>query len=196
MNSEESLKLYKFSEAVYSEVDGKINAILSEAALSKDKLLDESNDEGLALAYEKIKLEKKKIENKYVKLASSAELDAKRRVLIHREKLAAQVFENLRYDLIEFTKSADYLNWLKVRLTECPSDKTGVISVGCADENKLPELLKSAKGCTGEVDKTILIGGFTVYYEQDGIVIDKTLDTMLKDSRDEFNQGAYLKITD
>lgn len=196
MNDFDSAKLQKFSQSVYKDVDEKIEIILSEAEASRREVIEQSNDEGLTLAYDKIKAEKKKIVNKYVRIVSAAELDTKRKVLQHRQKLADQLFENIKYDISDFMKTAEYSVWLVKSVKSAPEMGKGVISVGTADEDKLEMLLKELDGFTAKTDKTITLGGFTLYFEESGVLIDNTLAAKLSEQRELFNQSSYLKLTD
>lgn len=189
MNDFESAKLRKFSQAVYKEVDEQIFSILEEAAVMKEEILESSTDEGLEIAYDRIKDQKKKIEQKYVKQISSCELENQRRVLLHRIKLENLVFENVKYDLIRFTKSDSYKLWLKEKLSAI-SQHDAVINVRAEDA----ELVRSLTDMTVCDDQTIKLGGFSALDEKKGTIIDNTLDTMLCDEKEAFINRGLLKL--
>ena len=188
MNDFESAKLRKFSQAVYKEVDEQIFSILEEAAVMKEEIIESSTDEGLEIAYDRIKDQKKRIEQKYVRQISSSELENQRRVLLHRKKLEDLVFENVKYDLIRFTKTDSYKGWLKEKLKSVTFADS--ISVRAEDA----ELFKELTSIAVTTDNSIKLGGFFAHNENQGTIIDLTLDTMLGDEKEAFINRGLLKL--
>lgn len=192
MNDFESAKLQRFSQAVYREVDEQIFSILEEATEMKNQIIDSSTDEGLEDAYNQIKEQKKKIELKYVRDISSAELENQRRVLLHRKELEKRLFDSVTARVIKFTESEEYTQWLSKKL-ESVSLENATLYVKSSDKEKISALVK--EGVIVCESDEILLGGFMAYYEE-GKLCDYTLDTALCDAKEQFINKALLKINE
>lgn len=193
-------KLERFSSAVDCEVDSKIEGILAEAVSSREKMIEKAQDNCLYEAYDRIKDEMKKIISKYIKLYSKAELESKKEILLYREKLAEQVFDNVKVKFIEFTNSDTYKDYLvKLAIQEIknfPEEKTAIIYVSKKDM-KFAEDILSAIGSNYSVEEkaSIKLGGIAIYFENLNIQDDKTLDSALESQRDVFNHSNSLKLS-
>ena len=64
------------------------------------------------------------------------------------------------------------------------------------DDQKYQELIKKAFGgdCTFKIDTAIHIGGIRAYNSEMGIVADKTLDSMLEDQREWFEENSGMAV--
>ena len=188
----ESEKLERFVNAVNSEVDKEIDRIISEAEASKMEMIEAAKDESLNMAYDKIKDSVKKVQAKYVKIVSKAELDSKKDVLIQREKLTQKVFDNIMQSLIAFREKPQYLKYL---IDVAKSQKLNDSVVIClrAEDMKYSSDIKKALGvsCEFREDATIKLGGLSVLYADQGMLMDKTIDLALSEQRDIFNGKNY-----
>lgn len=184
-----------FSEAVNSEVSVKVEDIMKSAEDEKDKLLEKANDEALQMAYDRIKKEIKVIQAKYFKIIAKAGLDSKKQILTHREELIADLFKSIENELIAFKNSASYEKYLTDCITSEKIQPGAVIFIAPSDE-KYQGAIKAClpKGCTVETDNNIKLGGLSVMYREDNIIIDKTIDSKLKDERIQFNRKNCFSI--
>lgn len=192
-------RLERFSKAVYNEVNERIEQILSEAQASRKEILEKTNDASLGEAYDTIQSDMKKIVDKYAKKVSLSELDTKKGVLLHREKLATQVFDNVRSRISDFTKSDEYKDYLVNTLSQelSKTDKNHSLTVYLSKEdmkyeNELSELLQKR----GKVDKSfaVKLGGFILEDNDSSTLVDCTFDQGLVDAREEFNRNSALRL--
>ena len=193
-------KLQRFEKAVSDEIDNKIKKINASAEASRDEIIEKANDESLIEAYDKIKDEIKNISQKYTKLVSKAELDSKREVLLHREKILKQILDNVIAKLYEFTKSDKYINYIKKSLNdEIPKDTdlNDIVVYVSKDDISLEKEIKNAIGDTVSVESrdSIKIGGICVFFKSENIIKDRTLDSALEEQRVIFNQSDSLRLS-
>ena len=183
-----SKKMEKFCDAVNCEIKSKVNCIIDEAEKSKGELLNQANDAALQLAYDRIKENVKQISAKYFKLVAKAELDSKKEVLKYREQLIVSLFKSVEERISEFRNTAAYEEFLKNRLKACEVKAGAVIFLNPCDMKYSKALSKLIpKGCEIKEDTSFKSGGFSVFYPDENIMIDKTIDSAIKEGRAEFN---------
>jgi len=183
-----SKKMEKFCDAVNCEIECKVNSVIDEAEKSKSELLNQANDAALQLAYDRIKENVKQISAKYFKLVAKAELDSKQEVLKYREQLIVSLFKTVEERISEFRNTDAYEEFLRNRLKDCEVKAGAVIFLNPCDmkySKALSELLP--KGCEIKEDTSFKSGGFSVFYPDENIMIDKTIDSAIKEGRTEFN---------
>lgn len=181
-------KLKKLEDAVNAEVEKKIENMLSEADKTRSDFLNSAADEALQLAYDRIKAQVKQISAKYNKIAAKAEFDGKKEVLLHREELIKNLFNTVENKLSMFRKSAEYKDFMIKQLKGEKIKKDAVILLGSEDVGMSEELKNNLpESCVIKEDSTIRFGGLSIMYEKDNVIIDKTIDSALKDERALFN---------
>lgn len=184
-------KLKRFIDAVNDDVDKDAGRILGDAERKKSEQLEEVREETKILTEAKISDSEKKIRSKYMKLAAKAELDGKKAVLMERERLTQQVFENVRQKLIDFTNTPDYVDYLVKTAKSEHIRSGGVICLRPEDMKYSPEIEKALTVfCSFKEDASIKIGGLSVLYEKNGVIDDKTLDGELEDAKTNFH-GSF-----
>lgn len=182
-------KLEHFVKAVNKEIDKEITQIINEAESSRKAIVEAAKDESLAAAYNMIQENIKKVSSKYVKIIAKAELDCKKAVLVKRENLACQVFGNIRDRLRTFRESAEYLPYL---IRQAKAEEITEKAVICLrpDDMKYAQEIKNALALPVELkeDATIKLGGLSILYPEQGVVLDKTMDLALSEQREIFNE--------
>ena len=195
----EAEKLERFEKAVYKEVNIQVNEILNQAESSRKEIIEKANDDSLNEAYDKIKQEIKKISAKYTKLVSKAELDCKRDILVHREKLASKIIENVRNSLISFTQSDKYkdylINLIKQEIENLDENSEPVFFLSKKDMQFADEIREKLNQdiCIQEKD-CIKIGWLFIGYKNQNVLKDNTLDSALSDQKCEFINSCCLKL--
>lgn len=181
-------KLERFVRAVNSEVDKVINGIIGEAVAVRDEMIQSAKDESLTTAYNIIQDNIKKVSSKYLKIVAKTELDSKKEILLKREALAQQVFENIKEKLLAFRETPSYAGYLAGLVRSENIAEKAVIFLRGADM-KFSDEIQKAVGVPVEfqVDPTIKIGGLSVLYSDRGIIADKTMDLALSEQREIFN---------
>ena len=180
-----------------------------QAAAENDakRILDEADKYSDAvLAEEQARLEKEhgglmlsassKFEAEERKRVSQARYEADRKVLMHRNRLVGQLFDEIRSELESFTASKKYENYLK-RCAEDAVKQTGDIKgavIRCRRKDE--KLVRGLFGAAAEIktDSSINIGGLMFGFPGKGIFIDLTLDTAFENSREEFSSNAQMQL--
>lgn len=195
----ENEKLERFEKAVDDDVDKQIQEILQQAESSRNEILKKANDVSLSEANDKLNEEMKNITGKYIKLVSKAELDCKREVLVHREKIANQVIENVRKSLISFVQTEEYKTYL-IKLIkdeiESSDNASQMIFYLSKNDMKLSDEIKKAIGkeiCLQDRE-SIKIGGVCIGFKNNNVMMEKTLDSELAEQTKEFNNSSCLRL--
>ena len=127
---------------------------------------------------------------------SQARYEADRKVLMHRNRLVGQLFDEIRSELEDFTSSRKYEEHLK-RCADDAGKQAGdisrsVIRCGRRDEKLVRKLFPQAAEI--RTDSSITLGGLMFGYPEKGIFIDLTLDTAFENAREEFSSNAQMQL--
>lgn len=193
---DEAQKLRRFKDAVYAEVEEKVNNLISEAGKEKDaKLKEAQNSVRSRICDEKLRIDKEQ-RQRLTREVSAARLESQRRVLLHREEISDKVFKNVKKRLDDFRNSGDYGAWLE-RAVKAAKERypqqSGVIILAPADE-KYAAALKRVSGFEAELDPSVLLGGVSVRFENINVVIDCTFDSALEEESERFCRTADLAV--
>lgn len=186
MDELQTEKLDKFVNSVNNEVDEKISKIISEAELQKKIQIQKTEDEALLNAYNKIQKSVREIESKYRRMLALKQQQLKSDSLRQREILAESIFESVKKQICLFTDSEKYQNYLISLVKNEDVRKNSVIMISEKDM-KYSEILNNMFKCKVELDTEIEIGGITIVDNDNGIVIDKTLDSAFEEQRKSFS---------
>jgi vacuolar-type H+-ATPase subunit E/Vma4 len=191
-------KLKKFKNAILKETDEQANQILAEIDDFKNQELANSKEQTLEEYFYEMQAEITKIKQDCKRCVSTAELNAKRELLIKREQIAEKIFNVVSQKLVDFTSSADYKTYLLKGIQnsfENASISGSELFLKPADMGLKKEIEDSFNNqiTVTELD-SIVIGGFIVKNEAKGILIDETLDYNLKNQHSYFNQISNLKV--
>ncbi len=191
MNERENAKLERFISAVNDEIDVKASAILAKAEEEKNKIISAAETEAEKAAEEYTVQSRKKNGNKFVKELSRAELDMKRDILRRREELTDKVFEAVEKRLAEYRTTNSYADGLIKTLLLMNVSRGAEIRLAEEDMKYVPALEKiiKAEGVTFVSDSSVKLGGFSVYYAEKGIIIDKTFDLAAEEQKNAFVAG-------
>lgn len=181
-------KLQKFISAVNEDVDEKIAAMLAEAEEEKSRIISEAEAEAELKAEKYFTEKSKKNGTGFVKELSAAELDMKRKILIHRDKLSDSVFEQVKGRLAEYRKTNAYADSLIKTLLLLNVNSSAEIRLS-PDDMKYADALKKVVKSPDTVfcaDESIKLGGLAIYCKDKGMIIDKTFDLALDEQRQAF----------
>lgn len=123
--------------------------------------------------------------------------DNHRRLMEERDELVQGLFDRVIKELKQFCQSDAYEKALCNKLQEAgKQDLSGaVLLVSKKDEALLPKLIKAlGQACTGDVDETIVLGGYRLVLASKGRLIDETYDNALQQARENFLQTSGLTI--
>lgn len=109
----QTIKLERFKQAVFEDAEKQAKLITESADKQRENELAQAKIEAQSLADSKKAAADKTEEARAIREISSKQLEAKRNVLCHREKLIDSVFDNVKSRLATFKASRDYKSWLK-----------------------------------------------------------------------------------
>lgn len=185
-------EIQRVSNIQIDELEQKINQIRQETTAS----LEEAAQIEAGLQVES---ELRELQSDYAIKVSRLHEETNRKLMQKRAELNEAIFDEMKNKLLTFCGSKEYEKMLNDRishLTKEESYQNVCIHVAKKDEAYLDMLCKTyGNGCTGCIDESIEIGGFLFICQDDGIVIDETLDNALEEQRQWFfeNSGLFIK---
>lgn len=186
-------KLKEFEKIIFGEANERKKAILAEAEKEKAAILQAANDEAGSTAKISYEIDEKKIKAQGVIDISKAEIESDREVIIHRKKLIDGFFDEIRKELLEYSKTSAY----KARLEALAKDeRVSGDAVIIARESDL-ELVKSFSpgyNFTVEVDRSNILGGLTIRLSNGRELIDNTFETAVLEEYERFIRESGLGI--
>lgn len=192
----EAQKLRRFKDAVYTEAEGKVNKLISEAWKEKDaKLKETQNSVRSRISDEKLRIDKEQ-RQRLTREVSAARLESQRRILLHRGELSDKVFRNVKKRLEDFRNSGGYGAWLERAVKDAKErypEQSGVVILAPADE-KYAAALKRISGFEYELEPSVLLGGVSIRFENINVVIDCTFDSALEEESESFCRTAGLAV--
>ena len=145
---DEAQKLRRFKDAVYTEAEGKVNKIISDARQDKSARLKMAEADVRTRTAAEIQRIDKEESQRLTKESSAARLEAQRRVLLHRSGLSDKVFESVKRKLADFRSGGGYAEWLESAVNAAKRRYPGEsaeIDLALCDE-KYAGALKKASG--------------------------------------------------
>lgn len=186
-------KLERFKQAVFEDAEKQAKLITEAADKQRETELAQAKIEAQSLADSKKAAADKTEEARAVREISSKQLEAKRNVLCHREKLIDSVFDSVKNRLAAFKASGEYKLWLKEKAEKCKQtypEHKGVLYLSPKDMTFAPELA----GFEVKSRDSIELGGVLAVYDDMGIALDYTFDSAFEQQRSAFTEKAELVL--
>ena len=191
-------------EAIYAEKAEKFRAVIDkladeEIALGTKEIRAKKSAAGKARAEHetaealaKVRAERSAHEMRFKKEISRCEFETTKAVRAHRKELIDSFFEEIRADLIEYSKSKKYDDYIKRALAKAEIELGGRLVVFAAEKDI--ETVKKWTVHEVRVDNSIMIGGVTALDEEKGLYADYTLDSALVNEREAFTDKPELRL--
>ncbi len=130
----------------------------------------------------------------YSKEISKKDFTIHKTVLAHRNDKVNELFSRVYEKILEFTAANEYVLYLK-KLLDRANNEINFYS-GCIVyySKKDEELIKSLVQLESVCDKNIRLGGISVYYPQENLYLDYTLDSAYEKQRKEFVNHSELSL--
>lgn len=189
----QTIKLERFKQAVFEDAEKQAKLITEAADKQRETELAQAKIEAQSLADSKKAAADKTEEARAVREISSKQLEAKRNVLCHREKLIDSVFDSVKNRLAAFKASGEYKLWLKEKAEKCKQtypEHKGVLYLSPEDMTFAPELA----GFEVKSRDSIELGGVLAVYDDMGIALDYTFDSAFEQQRSAFTEKAELVL--
>ncbi len=189
-------KLERFEQAVMAQAMEKSQNILHTMDEIKKNEISSAENSALSSAYELIQGEVSDITSGSAREISQKRLKQKQEYLLRRASYERQVFGAVRRRLIAYTGTDDYARYLSASAKSLAADYAGkdvTLTLKTAHSAYEP-LVRESFGapCTVTLSDTLAIGGLMLTDNQNGYVVDLSLDARLSDQRDWFYQNCKL----
>lgn len=190
-------KLISFKEEILKDIEKKVKISIEEALKKKEKHLEKIKEK-ISIEEQK-KLEEKTIEikSKYRYEITKKDLEAKKEILVYRNKLIENIIENCEKNLKNFAKTLEYENYIirkiKKNIKETEKEEI-IIKIGEQDlkyENQIKTLYERIDV---QLDKKNVLGGFKLIDIKNKIEIDETFETALKAIIKDFYKTNKLNL--
>lgn len=193
----EEEKLAKFRQAVFSDVDAKIEKIKKETESVKKASLAQTEDEQLNDAYGYIQDNVAKIKNEFKLEVSKKDLAARQEILLERERYRNLILQAIRCRLSEFSKTEEYKTYLleRYKLAATQNDMDHAVVSYKPEDHWFEQAVKTAcpeQNVLFQPDFRIKMGGFIIRNEQMGFLIDETFESKLEEQMPYFNQNCRI----
>lgn len=139
-----------------------------------------------------IHAEQNAAETRFKKEMSRCDFETARAVRVHRKELIDGFFEEIRTDLIEFTKSTEYDGYL----WNCLKKAEGALGKDCVILAAVKDVPR-VEGITEfevRADNSICIGGICAMDEKRGLFVDLSIDKALEDEKEAFSKRSELRL--
>lgn len=191
-------KISKFNLAINHYAEEQRAKIQQEVDEFKQRELEETEIEVLTEAYHLIQKEMTEMRSGITQEMAHRGMDARRELLAKRQKITDGVFERCSKYLQDYTQKSEYPALLEKFAKGLSSTFTKPGTVLCikADDEKYKTQIEKAFGssCTIQIDNQILLGGIRAFNPDMGIMADETLDTMLEDQREWFEENSGMAV--
>lgn len=194
--SEISEKLNRLEQSVCCDAQNTADEIIHNAEDKKKELLKSAEDEYLEEVFKSSQAEIKKIKADYLKNISHLRFEIKQEKFSYRTNLINEMFGSLKQKLIDFTNTQAYHEYLVKSLKKAENThnitNSSIVSVKRDDMDNA--YLKELFGERLVEDRTIEIGGMTIFYPTANLFCDFTLDSALKREKEEFINTFNIQI--
>lgn len=191
-------KMNKFYLAINHYAEEQRKKIEQEVYEFKQKELEEAEVDVLAEAYRLIQKEMAEMRNGISREMAQREMNGRRELLEKRKKITEHVFERATKSLVEFTQKSDYAALLQKFAGALSKEfnTPGTVFGIKKEDQKYQDLIQQAFGndCAFKIDADIHIGGIRAYNSEMGIVADETLDSMLEDQLEWFEENSGMAV--
>ncbi|MBR2589787.1 MAG: hypothetical protein IKE65_02565 [Clostridia bacterium] len=189
-------KTKSFLKAINKAAMQKCNDIAKQIEETTKAEMARAEDEASRDGHMKIDMAKSKIEAETKLQVAAFETQKKKEIYAKRKAYQEQVFSAAATELKDFTKTEQYKLYIEKCLQNI-SDKVGAnltFSVAENDTICADAIRARYPDATVLTQAEIGIGGYTLKDEENGILIDDTLDSKLAEQTDWFLLHSGLKV--
>jgi len=196
--SENSHKANNFLNAINKYAEEQRNKIQLEGEIYKKNELEKAEREALKETYILIQKEMASMRNEIAARISRKEAEGRKKLFNKRNRITQEVFSRAKNILIEFTKSENYLDFLKKsaeNISHLIENYNKILYIK-EEDYKFVKIISGYFGakCKVQQDNNIKIGGIKVKDIKTGMIYDETLDTKLENQCEWFILTCPMKI--
>ncbi|MCD7893840.1 MAG: V-type ATP synthase subunit E [Erysipelotrichaceae bacterium] len=197
MQNIDQIYLY-MKEEIERQAANEENAILEEVKALEEEAYSSMKKEAERDADLKLKQEVEEMSSQAASEISEIHTDRTKKLIKKRDEYVNKVFNEAKEELIEFSKSNEYMPFMKAKIEKVADtfkDTDAILYIKEDDLSLKDELLK-ALGYDIEVKASddIEIGGIMIEDLKNALIVDETLDFALKNQKEWFNKNSGLII--
>ncbi len=193
-------KLNNFTSLVLDEASKKRDKLLQSVENAQKERLAEKEDEFLNNAYKEIQKAVSDAKKKSNERVLHEELDAKKQILLTREKIIDEIMADAREELLKFSKSDEYEAWLIGKIEKAlfevgKGSKTVYIhSEDLKYKDKIEGIDDDGKITVEASDERDFLGGVKIFNTDRKVAVDYSFKELLSEQKEVFLQGSGLTL--
>jgi len=186
MNSDK--KLEYFTEAIDREVESKKRKARQQMTAQHKDEVSQAATEAKAEANTQNQAQIQAIQKVMNKRITEATTEARRSLSNLRERLTAQLFDQVKAEIVAYTQSPEYENFLvnSAKAAQSQSRDPYTFIQLTPEDMHLGEAIQKATGLTPEPGDASILGGFKLLTENRGKGAEFTLSARLTAARQDF----------
>lgn len=196
--SEKNTKILRFEEAVNLEVKAEIDEIIENARKKAEAIISKAQSECSYKSEQTVISKARELKSNSELIVSQKSYNAEKQTVIFRTKLVDDFFGEIEEKLRDFVSGSKYRSWLEQTLCSLNEQRTfydGVIIYARkADEQAVTELSKRFSAVSVKTDKSIKLGGISIFYPKESQYIDKTIDDAFRQQKEEFVNNPEMQL--
>lgn len=177
---------------------GEEKAILDEVQALEEEAYNSMREEAKKDADLKLKQDLAEMSSQASTEISESHIERTKKLIEKRDGYVKAIFEEAKNKLIEFTKSKDYVTFMKEKVMEVAkefNEDNSVMYVTKQDLSLEKELVKAfGKDIEVKESEDIRIGGFIIENKISSLVVNETLDFAIANQKEWFNKNSGLII--
>jgi len=191
MNAEK--KLDYFSEIITKEVEAKKRKARRQMAAEAAEAISHATAKAETEANTQIEAERQATQKSNNKRISEADSQARRALAALREQLTAQLFDDIKSDIIAFTTSPDYENFLinSIQVTQSQIRHPFTYIQLPPSTFHLSSKIQEVTGLTPEPGGESDIGGFILLSANRSMASDNTFKSSLEKAKEAFCETIF-----
>ena len=190
-------KVNKFIEAITAYAQEQSRRIHDEVEAFKSERLTQAEQQVLQESYDLIHREREDVNNQLKKEFSQREFERRGQLIRRRQEITAAVMDEARQELLAYTETPAYVEWLRASFAEMQTilpAEGSVYYLSERDRDKTELAACCPAGSHLEYAADIHLGGLRGKHAQRGIMVDDTLDAKLEQQQEWFVQTMGLTI--
>lgn len=193
-------KLNNFTSLVLDEASKKRDKLLQSVENAQKERLAKKEDEFLNDAYKEIQKAVSDAKKKSNERVLHEELDAKKQILLTREKIIDEIMADAREELLKFSKSDEYEAWLIGKIEKAlfevgKGSKTVYIhSEDLKYKDKIEGIDDDGKITVEASDERDFLGGVKIFNTDRKVAVDYSFKELLSEQKEVFLQGSGLTL--
>ncbi|AVP53902.1 hypothetical protein K144313037_20960 [Clostridium tetani] len=181
-------KINLFSKIIYGEVDDKINSELDELENVEKDTIEKEEREVKKYRNKNIQSVEKKIKSKFEKEVFKLKLEEQQQLLNLKENMINETLESLKERIIDFTKSDEYINYIKSHLDNTLKDienkESIIIYFNKKDLEKFKKVINKDNVEVSNESKDI-IGGYIIQDKNNKFRVDCSLEISIEECKEK-----------